>query len=167
MVADMRAQRGAKKSHPHWQFSLRAALCLTFIVSIVLAIASQFPRQAAFTVSMTLLLLIPLVVHAVVRAPFIYLGILPKQQSWQGRPVANLLLCPFGSLGPGQGDNDPSLVAGITTATLSTGVLVGLWPLVREIGIVLSLLSRQPIENYTYTCADAVGSAAEVFLSAD
>ena len=49
----------------------------------------------------------------------------------------------------------PSLAAGLATAIISMLVLVGLWPLVREIGLAASLFAWQPIARYTYTWADA------------
>jgi hypothetical protein len=152
------------KSARRWQFSLRAVLLCILGLSIVLAIASQFPRQSAFTVSMTLLLLFPLVVADLLLRPFDRLGITLKPPSSSESAVVNRLLRPFRLLR--QSDNAPSLIAGGTIAILSTLSLVGLWPPLREIGLNLSLFAIQPIPNYTYSSNDAVRSIADALSSA-
>ena len=47
--------------------------------------------------------------------------------------------------------NKPSLVAGFATALISSVTLVGLWPALREIGLMLALTSTQSVaETWQY-----------------
>lgn len=147
-----------------WQFSLRAVLLGVLGISIVLAVASQFPRQSAFTISMSLLLLWPLAVVELLRMPLDRFGVTPSPANLPNRPVLRCLLRPFQSLRPPA--QTPTLAAGSLIALLSTLTLVGLWPLIREVGLNLSLFALQPIPNYTYTSSDAARSVTEVFGSA-
>ncbi|MCI0360033.1 MAG: hypothetical protein L0211_16270 [Planctomycetaceae bacterium] len=150
MTAEHRSQHDSPQPRRRWQFSLRWMVICVFALCIVLAIAAQFPRQSSFAVFMMLLLLFPLVVVALLRALLARLGLEdPARQCLGLWPPAKA----------------PSLGAGLTTAILSMITLVGLWPLVREIGITLSLLAWQPIANYTYTWADAGRSMSEAFYS--
>src|SRR5687768_8315426 len=91
-----------------WQYSLRAALLVVLVLSVLLAVASQFPRQSAFTASMLLLLLFPLVVAQMLRMPLVRRG--------TGLPLR--------WLGLWQTENAPSLAEGFATALVSTLVLV-------------------------------------------
>src|SRR5262245_19830473 len=139
-----------------WQFSLRVALLLVLTLSILLAIASQFPRQSAFTTSMALLLLVPLATAALLQAPLVRARKITEDASagrWQ--KIVALLVWPIRWLGLWQPDEAPALLAGLATAIICSCVLVGLWPVLREVGAVLSILSLQPIDSYTYTWHDA------------
>jgi hypothetical protein len=64
-----------------------------------------------------------------------------------------------------QPGNAPSPFAGTIIALLSTLTLVGLWPLLREIGGTLTLLALQPMPNYTYSLNDATRSIVEALSS--
>src|SRR6185436_4446756 len=103
-------------------------------------------RHSAFAASMSLLLLVPLLLIAA-------LGGRPIRP-W---PLRLLALC--------AAEPAPSPATGAIVALVSTLVLVGLWPILREAGCSLSLLSRQPIGNYTYTWKDAGSSMSEAFSS--
>ena len=97
------------------------------------------------------------------RIPFVYLGIISDDRAARHGPVANVLLRPFRLLGLWKPENAPSVAAGFTTALISTFALVGLWPLLHEIGLNLSLATLQPISKYTYTWNDATRSMVEAF----
>jgi hypothetical protein len=144
-----------------WQFSLRAALLGLFGLSVVLAIASQFPRESAFAVSMTLLILGPIAFVTWASSLFVRDCSAQKQRSTS--TVIDLLLRPVQLLG--QPDNAPPLLAGSIIALLSTLTLVGLWPLLREVGGTLTLVALQPIPDYTYSLNDATRSVVEAFSS--
>ena len=112
---------------------------------------------------MTLLLIFPLVIVEFLRMPFAYLGLIGNDRCARDGPIANVLVRPFRLLCFGQFADSPSLLGGFATALISTIALVGLWPLVREIGLNLSLATLQPIDEYTYTWNDAARSMAEAF----
>ncbi len=150
MTAELPSQHNSPQPRRRWQFSLRGLAICVFVLCILLAIAAQFPRQSSFAVSMALLLLLPLVVVALVRALVTRIGLKDSARQW---------------LGLWPPEPAPSLAAGLATAIISMLVLVGLWPLMREIGLVLSLLAWQPIARYTYTWADAGRSMSEAFFS--
>src|SRR5262245_58691274 len=98
-----------------WQFSLRAILLILFGLSIVFAIASQFPRPSAFAASMSPLLLVPLLLVAALCGPLI--------RAW-----------PVQLLGQYAAKQPPAAATGAILALVSTLVLVGLWPVLREAG---------------------------------
>jgi hypothetical protein len=82
-----------------WQFSLRGAAIVVLVLCILLAIAGQFPRVSAFTASMTLLVLVPLVVVARVRSLLLRLGLGDRHVAGEdgasrGR-IARILLSPL------------------------------------------------------------------------
>jgi hypothetical protein len=148
-----------------WQFSLRAALLCLLGISFVLALASQFPRQTAFVVSMTLLLLCPLIVLQLLLGPFVSLGMLQVSQSTLKPGFVRLLVGQLRVLrAPETG---PSLLAGGTIALVSTLTLVASWPLLREMGCAMSLLATQPIPNHTYSANDALRSITDTLPSAE
>jgi hypothetical protein len=126
-----------------WQFSLRGVLLAVFTLSILLAIAVQFPRPSAFAASMSLLLLVPLLLVAALCGPLI--------RPW---PLQLLRLC--------AAKQSPPLATSGVVALASTLVLIGLWPVLREAGCSFSLLSLQPI---AFTREDAYSSMVEAFSS--
>ena len=166
MTADSPSQYDTAQSRRRWQFSLRAMLFFVLVVSIVFKIASRFPRQSTFTLSMTFLLLFPLVIVGVLRAPFVRFGTIAKHRCPPDGPIASMLLRSLRFLGLWQPEDAPSLVAGLTTALISTLALVGLWPLIREIGLNLSLATLQPMGYGPYTWGDATRSMMEIFPTA-
>src|SRR5262249_42046488 len=156
-------RHNAPPSWRKWQFSLRVALLFVLGLSIVLAIASQWPRWSAFAVSMTLLLFFPLALAALLRAPLGGWGLIADEPAARCGRVVNAVARPLRWLGLWPSKQPPSLVAGLRTALISTAVLVGLWPVLREVGSVVSILSRQPIASYTYTWSDAARSMESAF----
>ena len=150
-----------------WQFSLRGVAIVVLVLCIVLAIAAQFPRVSAFTASMTLLVLIPLVVVALVRSLLLRLGLGDRPGAGEvgashGR-IARILLAPLEWLGLWQPTPAPSILSSLTTAILSMLTLIGLWPAARELGLQAALLSLQPMAYYSWE--NAGNSVVEAFSS--
>lgn len=144
------------RSPRQWQFSLRAALLCVLGLSMIFAIASQFPRQSGFMFLMTVLMLLPLMVVGAVGVLFVRIGIIPCDGvQWgtrdaQGSNAGILQRLPR-FLGIWQLDNNPSLGASFATTLISTVTLIGLWPALREIGLMMSLASIQSIsETWQY-----------------
>lgn len=163
MTDNSLSQHDAEQLGRRSQFSLRAVLLFVFVASIICLLASKFPRQSAFAFSMALLLLFPLVVVGVLREPFVRLGTISNYACPTEGRMASSLRRPLRFLGLWQPSHAPSLVASLTTGLISTIVLVGLWPLIREIGLNLALGTLQPIEKYTYTFNDAARSMRDAF----
>jgi hypothetical protein len=150
-----------------FQFSLRAVFGSIFFLAIALAIALRFPRYSAFAVLMPLLLLFPLVVASALRATAVRFGLVAdhwharRQDGPDGR-IRRICRRLFQYLGLCQPAECPSLAAGFTVAVLSTITLVGLWPVIREIGLCISLVGEMParqLRNY------AMRSVPEAFLN--
>jgi hypothetical protein len=165
MFSTSSSDHNSPPPRPRWQFSLRGMVICVFVLCILLAIAAQFPRQSSFAAGMTLLLLFPLIVVALLRATTD-----PKRQREIGLAEASgwrrrLMVRPLCWLGLWQGATAPTLPTSLIVAALSMLTLVGLWPLLREVGLVVSLLARQPVATYTYTWADAGRSMSEAFSS--
>jgi hypothetical protein len=139
------------------QFSLRGALLFFVGLSVLLAVVSQFPRHSTFLASMAMLLIVPLSVTAILRAPLVYFRLIAE-----GRPT---LLAPVQLLALSRPAAAPTVGAGLATALLATLVLAGLWPLLREIGSTLSILSWQTMPQYTFTWNDAWRSLSDALLS--
>lgn len=111
-----------------------------FFLSVVLAIASQFPQQLSFVGQMTLVVLLPLAVAATLLWPFARWGSstdnrLHLAEITRQSPIASWLIRPIHFLGLWRFEDTTSLTTGITTAIISTVTLVGLWPVIREIGL--------------------------------
>jgi len=169
MTAESPLPQDSPQPRRRWQFSLRGLVICVFVLSIVFAFASQFPRQSLFALYMTLLLLIPLVIVALIRAVFARLGIIADDRlrsaaSAQHGPIARALVRPLCWLGLWQSKAAPSLLASLATAIISTITLIGLWPLLREIGLTLALFAWQPMA-VNYTWANAGSSMSEAFSS--
>ncbi len=162
MTADSPSQRDTAPSRRRWQFSLRAMLVFVLVAAIVSKIVVRFPRQSTFTLSMTLLVLLPLVIIALRRAPFVRLGTMADDRCPPDGPIAGMLLRPLRFLGLWQPEKPPSLAAGLATALISSMVLVGLWPLIRAIGQPLSLVTLQTTKE-GFTWVDATHSMMTVF----
>lgn len=156
MTADSPPQNAPARSRGQWQFSLRVVLLCALISSIVFAIVSQFPRQSAFTFLMTVLMIFPLAVVAALRVPLVRLGWIPgdeldREGTAAKQSMTNVLLRPLRLLGLCQRNNGTSLIDGFATAFLSTATLVGLWPAIRVIGLLMALTSVQSIsETWEY-----------------
>ena len=128
-----------------YQFSLRAILLTVTVLALLLAIAVQFPRHSAFTVLMAGLLLLPLAVTNAIRVVVIRLGFIPDCWTWQPFGSRRLLVSGparlFRYLGLSYADDCPPLTAASTIAAISTLVVVGLWPVIRELGLMFALAS--------------------------
>lgn len=128
------------------QFSLRVALVCMLVLSVVLATALQFPRQAGFAYLMTLLMLLPFAIVAVLRMPFVRLGIISRGVGHKETTTEHgLFLSTLRRLARAVGLLDcrgtPSLAAGLITALISSVVIVGLWRVIREIGLWMSVFT--------------------------
>jgi hypothetical protein len=158
------------ETHPsrrNYQFSLRAILIVVTLLSLLLAITAQFPRQAGFLVLMTSLVLFPLAVAAVMRVAVVRVGFIGESWPWRlpGGRQGGILAWISGVLrwlGLTHADGGPSLAAGAAVAIISTLVVVGLWPLLREVGLWFALTTTQP---EAYNLADAAHSILECVTS--
>jgi hypothetical protein len=154
-------------SRRRYQFSLRAILILVTLLAVLLAIAAQVPRQSGFTVLMTSLVLFPLVVAAVNRVIVVRMGLIGEYWPWRlpGARQGGILSWPAGVLrwlGLSHADDGPSLAGGEAVAIISTLVVVGLWPMLREVGLQFAITTTQP---EIYTLEDAAHSILECATS--
>ncbi|HXT60640.1 MAG TPA: hypothetical protein VN699_18510 [Pirellulales bacterium] len=166
-MSEERASRcSLSKSPRRFQFSLRAAFGAIFVLAVALAIASRFPRHSAFAALMSLLLLFPLAVASALRTAMVRFG--PISDDWrihrQGDRDGRILSTRrrlFQYLGLCQPADCPSLAAGFTVAVLSSIALAGLWPAIREIGLLMALVLAWPLDQiWDY----ATRSIPETFL---
>lgn len=101
---------------------------------------------------MTVLMLVPLVVAAALRALIVRLWKIPcnklheETRAGHGSITKALVLLPR-RLGLCPRENGPSLIAGLATGIISTVTLVGLWPAIREIGLMMSPTSTQSVSE--------------------
>src|SRR4030095_3695619 len=137
------------RSQRRYQFSLRAILIVVTLSCLVLAIAARFPRQSAFTALMMCLLLFPLVMATAIRSIIVRAGLIDDCWRWQtsGARQGDITEWParvFRFLGLSHAAGGPSLAAGATVAIISTMVLVGLWPMLREVGLWFAIAANEP-----------------------
>ena len=155
------------RARKRYQFSLRAILVLVTVLSLLLAIGVRFPRHSTFTVLMTSLLLFPLAVAAAIRVLMVRWGLIQDCWTWQpaGSRQVRLSELPsraFRTLGLSHTDDCPPLAAAALVAVISTLVVVGLWPVIREVGLQFSLAAYR---SDIFSLESARRSMTEAFAS--
>jgi hypothetical protein len=148
---------GGAGDRKQYQFSLRSILVLVTVLSLLLAIAAQFPRHSTFAALMTALLLLPLAVVASIRLMMVRMGLIQDAWTWQPqRPgqmrIRDLPAVVIRRLGLSHADNCPPLRAAFAVAVVSTLVVVGLWPVIREFGLWISVGTHDS-EHFTLEVA--------------
>jgi hypothetical protein len=128
-----------------FQFRLRALFVLLLAFAVLFALFAQFPRQSAFGFLMCDLLAFPLVVAAVVRSAILRivcrrdpaaLADVARSDTRIGHRVVAVVRF----LGLSQSAESPCVVRSFTIAVVSTLAVIGLWPLIREIGLYMALV---------------------------
>ena len=135
---------------PRPQFTVRAGLLWVFVASLVCAIAVRFPRWATFVVLMPTLFLVPLGIASSARLALVRLTRTHVEHPRAASPhrfhaIVDALLRSLDALGLWVPEKAPSLLDGLMTAVLSAATIVGLWPALREVGLVFSLARIQPV----------------------
>ena len=146
---------GDKKLQGRWQFSLRAVLAVVTGVAVVLAVAARWPRPVAFAAFMTSLVIAPLLIAATLR---LVVGRISKAESgkrkaeggglWALRVSRKMLR----DLGLVHGEEELSVARGVVVAASSMLVLIGLWPVLREVGLQLAV-ATSGVEWFTLETA--------------
>ena len=154
MSDQVRSISGEAPSRRPRQFSLRVVFLLLLIFSILFAVAFYQPRYSIFSVLMILLLLVPLSIVAGTRAAMIGAGLLTTdrvdgRQRTRAESMIRAMLSPFRFFGLCLCDEVASLLPALVVAVVSTVVLIGLWPAIREIGLAIALVSN-PHEWYVW-----------------
>jgi hypothetical protein len=153
------------RSQHRFQFSLRAILIVVTLSCLVLAITARFPRQSAFTALMTGLLLFPLAMAAAIRSIIVRAGLIDDCWRWQPSDarqggITEWPVRVFRFLGLSHAAGGPSLAAGATVAIISTLVLVGLWPMLREVGLWFAIAANEPKIFSLEDAARSIGECA-------
>jgi hypothetical protein len=134
----------ARRQQPPVQFSLRQIFLAIFAAAVLLAISIQFPHRSAFAVGAACFLLCPLIIAATIRSILSRAGLveiqwISEQSAVCRNRIASWLAAPLRFLGLLQPEQIPSLGSCAIVALVTTGTIVGMWPLIREFGVTLAV----------------------------
>ena len=113
------------------------------------------------------MLLLPLVAAAAVRGLIVRLGLIRDCWTWRlndsrQRKFSDLPSGVLRRLGLAYASDCPPLVAASCVAIISSLVVIGLWPLIREVGLHFALAAYGP-DGYTFEYS--IRSMTEAFVS--
>jgi hypothetical protein len=150
-----------------YQFSLRAILVLITVLAVALAVLSQMPLWATGIAVFAMFLIFPLFVASLLRQGLVWLGLIEDQWTGDepyGRSLTGLPRDVCRALGLLRVDSrsSPSLGEGFLVAAIYSLTLVGLWPVLREIGLQISMSTLHSdgstLGSAWYSIVDAIGS---------
>ena len=142
---------------PPVQFSLQQIFLLILFAASLCAVAARFPRQATFAAGMSMLLLCPLLIAAIVcglirKTVALWLGDDATHDSFGSKtpirhPAVRIPAALLRFLGLAQPSKLPSSFDCVSVAVSTSASVVLLWPLLREVGHNFALILGWPLDQ--------------------